>query len=192
MSRTNGIDQETLQGLNENKAESLKLVFEHFYKRLVFYSVKKYTGNRDVSMDIVSTAFAKLFEMPSKEFTHIAELESLLYTIVSNLSIDYRRKIKRSWKQIPYDESSAQIEDQSDETIEFGEEVMHLVMEAIEQLPAQRKLVIQHKLLGHTSRQIAQLLQLTISTIDNHKRLAVLSIRQYLRMHGKYPLLSDY
>jgi RNA polymerase sigma-70 factor (ECF subfamily) len=184
------IDEGTIKRLNRDEAKAQKEVHDYFYPDLVDYS-ESFTGNYQASEEIASDTMQKLFNLPSKQFTDIGWLKNWLRRVTKNLSIDYLRKAKSQY-HVPYDDSFAEDESECDQMDEFGHDVIHLVFQAIDTLPPQQKLIMQFKFLGYKPKQIADLLQVSVSTVNNHIHCAKKSIKKFLHERGKYPLPSDY
>jgi RNA polymerase sigma-70 factor, ECF subfamily len=191
MLRRYNIDLQTLQALNQDEPKAQKCVFDNYYGGLVVSSEKK-TNNHQASQEIASDALAKLFNLQPKHFTEVVQLSSWLSITVRNLSIDFLRKNKKFRNHVPYTESLSEIESQFDRIIEFDQPVFQLVIEAIKYLPQQQKQVFSHKLNGLSTRQIALLLRIQESTVNNHKCYAIKFIREFLIQRGKLLLSFDY
>lgn len=137
-------------------------------------------GSHDKAIDLVHDVFLKIWE----QRLDLAEKEifsSYLFTMVRNFSIDYFRRCGR---EMLIQKELAVIDLLNQETPESNllyKDLQNKVRQAIEQLPSrQREIYLLHKQEKLKYKEIAQKLDLSVSTVENHFSRAMVSIRIFL------------
>jgi RNA polymerase sigma-70 factor (family 1) len=153
-----------------------KQLFIHYHQRLTQFSLS-ITGNKESAEEVVSDVFIKIWNK-RKSLDHIENLHLYLYVSTKNLSINYLQK-QNKHRSFSLDESNVELS-----TIYFDPEQMMITAEmfrrlnlAVQDLPPKCRLIF--KLIkedGLSYKEVAQLLQLSLKTIENQMTIALKKI----------------
>lgn len=137
-------------------------------------------GSPEKAKDLVHDVFLKIWEQrASLENKEI--FSGYLYTMVRNFCIDYFRKFAR---ELVVNQKLAEKEKQNLQTPESDflyRDLQHKVQQAINKLPPrQKEIYILHREERLKYNEIAQKLNLSVSTVENHFSRAMVSIRIFL------------
>lgn len=158
-------------------------VFQTFYSNL-HYFVNKLIDNREEAEEIALNTFHKLFER-SASFETETSIKSFLFITARNNSFDYLRSIKgKKQKQ------QAFLEAMQDDTLfqyeyEIKDELIEKVRAAIENLPTECKRIFKMLFYEELSPgEVAEILQISVSTVYNQKSVALKALRISLGDHS--------
>ncbi|MFT4093991.1 MAG: sigma-70 family RNA polymerase sigma factor [Niabella sp.] len=183
-------DEQLLQLLKTGDETAFRIIFERYRDR-IFYYLLKHTKSAVVAEEIVTDVFMKLWE--GRELSgHIRELPAFLHKVSYYKAIDFLKTVARQQRlqQVYIDRAATATRQNADDRLMDGE-IKKLILEAVNQLPPQRKLI--YKLSreeGLTHEQIAKALHLSSSTVNNAIGSATRSISKYLhaRLEGRVAL----
>lgn len=153
-----------------------KLFFEYFYD-LTSYAIQ-ITGSPSRSKDIVQEVFYKLWKR-RRRWSIRTSLKAYLFRAVHNEALNYidrkkRRENRR--EELALDESKDF--PQYSFKDENSEQLLELIWEIVSELPDRRQSVfILHRQHGLSYKEIAQVLDITRKTVENHMGLALEDIR---------------
>ncbi len=172
-------DDSALKLCQANSAEGLKILFDRYYRSLVLFSYG-YTGQLEVSEDIVQQTFIKFWEQ--KIAANIrGSVRSYLYASVKNASINYNLKNKTYQKILEHylNEHDASIN--PPDVLEAGE-LKKAVEETTNQLPAKCRQVFQLVVFEDMKyKNAAQKLNISVNTVKTQMRIAYASLRKSLK-----------
>ena len=154
-------------------------LFNHFHPRLVRYAVL-YTSSIHSANDIVSDVFVKIFRNREK-LGEINDLQSYLFRAVKNQCFTFLGQDKKtaSIDDIDWEHSTAALEIRNPENELLTAELTQSIEEIINRFPPQRKLIYKMIVVdGMKYRETAEILDLSIKTVENHLTLAVKSLRE--------------
>lgn len=161
-----------------------EVAFRHLfdlYRTPVFNFAMHYTKDVQASEEIVQETFMKIWTQREK-LPLVRRLETWIFVVVRNKCYDHLRKLarqaalERSWS------SSQPVEEPSPDEWYESREYAILLDQAIDQLPAQQKLVYELYRQGSLQQdEIASTLGLSLPTVKTHLSLARKSITHYLR-----------
>jgi len=176
-SLANKSDEELLILLKEQHS---KAVFEQLFQRyyhLLCYKVYPLVQCEYSSEEIVSDVFIKIWRNRA-QLSINTKLKYYLNTAVRNQAIDYLRKQnrERNFKgEIDRDYESSYV---SPHERVVGEELSKKVEAAIESLPPQGKHIFRlSRDKGMKYREIAELLNISIKTVETHMRRSLIHLR---------------
>lgn len=154
-------------------------IFDHYMPRIYAYLIK-YTKSETLAQDITQDVFTKLW-VNRKDLAHIHSHASYVFTTAFRFSVSQRRKNMRETALIKaYNSSNPSESNITEETIEYNES-NHLLQEAIDQMPPQRKLIYKlSKEEGLSYDEIAERLHLSRNTVKNTLVEASQSIRKFM------------
>jgi RNA polymerase sigma-70 factor (ECF subfamily) len=179
------LDDNVLSRFRQGDETAFRQVFDAFYRPL-YYFTYKITGNEPEAEEICLNSFLKLYERCAL-FETANNIKAFLYITARNNCFDYLRtsKLQRERQQqfavaMRNDELLAMEYDIKDELIEK-------VRTAINGLPEECRKIF--KMLYYdelTPAEVAEILQISVSTVYNQKSRAVKSLRLTL---GDHPLV---
>lgn len=159
--------------------ERYKSLFDTLYSPLCLFA-SKYLGDIETSKDIVQEVFIKIWEKNPK-FKNHNTIKAYFYKAVKNRCLDYlkTKQIKLTNNEIPEN----LIDIQSDDFF-FSQiltiEVYGQLQKAIDSLPEKMAKVVSLTLKNHTTKEIAEELMVTSSTIRTQRVAAINKLRQKL------------
>lgn len=152
---------------------TFRALYNEHFKPLVYFARKK--GMADPE-DMVTDKFAKLWEQRTA-FTDQQSIKGFLYISVHNaIKNYYKHQSKKKYKIILL----AEMGDIEDEIVinEIETQVLKLIINEIEKLPPLCKRIVKMKINeGKKNPYIAQLLNLSIKTVENHFTYGMNKIR---------------
>ena len=167
---------------------AFRQVFEHFYPALLGFA-RKLTGSQEEAEDISLSAFQGLFKR-CHLFNTYDNIKAFLYISVRNGSLNYLKSQKRTndmQKQFVRrmeNDISLQYE------YEIKQEILESISNAIEHLPEECrkifKLLIYKEL---TPAEVAEMLQISVSTVYNQKSRALQALRIMLSENSMATIL---
>ena len=177
----NYTDEQLFALLKEHDETAFNVLFQRYRSRLYYY-ILRHTKSAVIAEEIVIDIFMKLWK--GRELAaHIAEPAAFFHKIAYYKAMDFlRTTARRSRLAQAYVERMEKAEERSPADLLIDEEERKLLLNAINQLPPQRKLIYQmsrHEGLSHD--EIAQALNLSKSTVNNTIISATHSITQYLK-----------
>lgn len=167
-------DQKKFRQLMELTSDDLLLFAMGFLK------------NKEVAEEIVSDVYVKIWGN-RKDLLKVKNIKSYLFISVKNGCLSYLRKSKNN-KTISIDEfdefSFLPIEGPEDDLIE--KETVNLIYNAIEKLPPKCKMAFTlAKVNGLKYKEIAEVMNVSEKTVNNHMVNAVSRISQILSVNKK-------
>jgi RNA polymerase sigma-70 factor (family 1) len=176
--RSDHNDEKTLQ-------EQFSDIFRE-HEQPLYTLALRLTKSGEVAKDIVQDVFMKLWEHRNDIHT-IRNKEAWLYKLTENKIIDFLRKAsaddrlrKKIWDQVQ------QLVNETELHLE-AKECNNIIQTAIEQLPAQRRLIYElNKEKGMNYHQIATELRLSKHTVKNQLYSAIQSLRRFIVKSAKF------
>ena len=149
-------------------------LFEAMHANLIRYAFR-YTGQSEAARDIVQDAFLKVWQA-RESLDPSRSLRGLLYTIVRNLSLNFKRSAQRAKDPLP----PSDIEDglpAADQHLD-GSILETNLRKFIDELPPRRKQAfVLSRFHGMSHKEIAAEMQLTSRTVNTH----IVHALRYLR-----------
>lgn len=162
--------------LKDSDEEAYRQVFILYRGKVLNYFIKK-TGSVHDAEDLLQNTFLRLW----KYRTSLSEeylLEQHLFNMARSVFIDYTRgqnNLKKAQAVIKTAMAEAAREKQT------GEKDLEDLEKILRNLPEmRRKIFIMHKLDGYSYREIAEILSITIKSVDNHISRASRKIKRAL------------
>jgi RNA polymerase sigma-70 factor (ECF subfamily) len=166
--------------------EAAREFFEIFHPKLVRFAVI-YTSSIHDANDLVADVFVKLFRNKRK-LDEIKDIQYYLYKAVKNQCITYFKKKKSdlSVNDIEWEETGYTYEIQNPESEFLTKELASEIEEIINGFPPKRKIIYKMVVIdGLKYKEAAEILDLSIKTIENHLSLAVKELRHKIRNYLK-------
>ncbi|MBR9998573.1 MAG: RNA polymerase sigma-70 factor [Cyclobacteriaceae bacterium] len=172
-----------------SEEKAARELFHIFHPKLVRFAVFYVSSVHDAN-DIVSEVFIKFFRRLKKNHD-IQDVSFYLYKSVKNQCLTHLKSQKKDfsiddmdWDNVQY---NYEIRDPESELI--NRELSSKIEEAINNLPQKRKLIYKMVVIdGLKYKEAAEILDLSVKTIENHLVLAVKDLRSkisaYLTSEG--------
>ncbi len=174
-----------LRVIGEGNQKVFRSVVYKYSDMLLVFSMG-FVRKREIAEEIVSDAFVTLWNQHDK-ISEIRDLKSYLYILVRNSSISYIRKMNGR-KEINIDDIQEYytLPVTGPETDDITEEILNQVNNAIDQLPPKCKIVFTlAKIQGMKYKEISEILDISVKTINNHIANALVHISQALEENKK-------
>lgn len=179
-------DEELMQEIKADNMFAFDVLYRKYSKKLYkfSYSILKST---EESENLIQEVFLNLWENRHKVEKN-SSIKSYIFTITYNSAISILRKKARESEFIDYLKSLQVInEDTVSAELEYKELTIKL-SEIIKTLPQrQREVYLLHRVEGLKYSEIAEHLNISINTIENHMSRALKTIREKL---GNYSLIT--
>lgn len=155
-------------------------IFYHYSDKLYSHIFSK-IGSHDYTEEVVQEVFIKIWNRRSK-FLEVENYESYLLSMATNGTYDFLRKMASDEKlKISILASMEPYSNITTETLDlkYSQEALS---KAVDQLPPQqKKIFLLSRQEGLTRFEIAEQLQISPSTVNNHLTVALSSIKKYLQ-----------
>ena len=171
--------------ISEGDQKAFQSIVYEYSDSLLTFSVglvRKY----EIAEEIVSDAFVSVWNHRDK-IREIRDLKSYLYILVRNGSISYLRKLNGR-KEISINDIQEYytLPVTGPETEDFNEDILCQLNKAIDQLPPKCKMVFTlAKIQGMKYKEISDILDISVKTINNHIANALVHISQSLSENKK-------
>ncbi|MEA3461064.1 MAG: RNA polymerase sigma-70 factor [Bacteroidota bacterium] len=180
-------DNELLKGIREGDLTSFESLYETYYQPLCNFAYL-FLNDEEASRDLVSELFVGLWNR-RKKLNIKQSIKSYMYKSAKNAVVSYQRKRKIRFVELK-EEAIEPLSDVSPEILLLKKEFQSVLNQAIGGLPEKSGLVFRMKKLdGLSYREIAQVLNITEKTVENHMAIAIRKIRLALQIN---PELGEY
>lgn len=179
-------EQALLRQMTNGDQQAFQAIY-YYYAPRIYGKLLKVLHSEDLATELLQEIFVVVWQKRAY-FDAEKSFRSYLFKMADNLVIDLFRKTQRN--KLVMDKLLAASIDQYTHTEEWLLQKEHraILKKAIDQLPPQQKLVFTLCKLEHKSHEeVAGLLGLSTSTVNNHIVKATRSLREYL---SSYPDLA--
>ncbi len=171
---------ELIRSLKEGDKEAFAIFFNRYKDKLYGFLVG-IIRSEDKADDLVQDLFLKVWQN-REMLANVDNLNAYLYSIAKNLAFDNLRRFSK--ETLIMEELSKLDETAVDPTpadILMQKELGERIAAAVKKLPPQQqKVYMLRKEKGLQHEEIAQLLDLSVSTIKNHMKRAVGNLRRII------------
>lgn len=184
---TKSLPSNIVDGLIIGDEETYIFLFREYYVSLCAYS-RRYVGRKDIAEEIVSDTFFKIWENRAK-INISTSIKAYLFQAVCNNSLNYLRKLKKetkleeffqktSFENIAFSDPFEEMEEQSLLMTDMNVKIEEMV----NQLPVQQQKVFRLKRMeGRKTKEVAEIMGLSVKTVEMHLTKATLNLRQKLK-----------
>ncbi|WP_111307060.1 RNA polymerase sigma factor [Confluentibacter sediminis] len=168
-------EKKLIANIKDGCEEAFKSVYIYYYKRLCVY-ILNFTGDRDLTEDIVQDTFFKLWN--HRETLRVdCSLSGYLYRITYNNFIDACREKKKQDNQL--ENLRVHVLSNLLDDDDLFNQRLQKVKSAIDQLPPRcKEIFLLNKQSGMRYKEIAEHLGLSVKTVENQIGKALNIIRQ--------------
>jgi RNA polymerase sigma-70 factor, ECF subfamily len=176
-----------INGLIIGDEETYIFLYREYYVALCSYS-RRYVGRKDIAEEIVSDTFLKIWENRGT-IQITTSVKAYLFHAVCNNSLNHLRKLKKEEILDEYfletaseNIGFASVSEEIDERSLTMESINEKIEEAVRLLPEQQQKVFRLKRFeGKKNREVAEIMGLSIKTVEMHLSKATLNLRQKLQ-----------
>lgn len=179
-----GFQDSLLERFNGAQEEAFGTVFKTYHRPLCFYT-RKFSMSLEEAEDIVSEAFFRLFTAvkDGKRFETIEHIKNYLFTLTRNAAINQVNLLQRRTGYMK--DFLTNVTEQEDAEVARNHrvetELLQIIYEAVESLPAECKKIFKLFYLENlSSQEIADQLSLHPQTVRNQKSRAIMLLRKYI------------
>jgi RNA polymerase sigma-70 factor (ECF subfamily) len=173
------IDFQLIREAKQGSQQAFTTLFTHYHKRIFNFIraiIKDTTDTEDLTMLTFEKAFAKI-----TEYEPLFEFQTWLFKIAKNACFDFilykkRRPINVDITDLHYLESSVQTPEQ----LLISAQTVSIIEDSIREMPLRHQRIIDLRDQGLLCRQIAELLNISISTVVGQIRYARLWLNRML------------
>lgn len=170
-------DQNYLRRIKANDQEALEELFEKYYYQLCDFAFQ-FVRSFDLTEEVVSDVFMKIWKNRRKIQIQNS-FKAYLYTATRNQALNYLKKEQRNLESLDVLENTASENYQPDEELMFRE-LENRIEILINILPPRRKLIFKlSRIEGFTYQEIADILSISIHTVQNQMVQAVKQLASY-------------
>jgi len=170
------------------KRDAFSGVYMRYFSKLLRFS-RFYVLSGEEAENIVQDIFADIWGRMDV-LDGIRNMDAYLFTLVKNRCLDYLRS------QLPVNEKKHTLQDITGKELEFKlfslqqvdenllsvDDVEELLQHAIEKLPERcRKIFVLSRVEGLKNREIAERLQISLSTVENQMTIAIRKLKSELK-----------
>lgn len=167
----------------ENRIKlSDRLITEYYeeYRQSVFFYICRRIENRDDAEDLTQDAFLRLLEY--RMMIRRDTLKYFLFTIVRNLLNDYLRRYYKRQEIDRYLYDTLPVTTVEPESRMVADELRRLESRRVSALPEQRrKVYIMSRFQDKSADDIAEELNLSKRTVENHLFISRKEVREFIR-----------
>jgi len=167
---------------------AIDLLYARYSKRLFKFAFS-YLKTEDDSLDVVQEVFVSVWEN-RKKLNADTNWEAYLFTVAKNtiLSI-FRKKISEKNYLDHLRQISIVSQNSNDEQLDYNY-LSEKIQSLIDQLPEQRKLIFRmSKIEGQSNKAIAEKLNISVKTVEDHMTKARKFIKIKFDQHGLLAIL---
>ena len=172
-----------IAGIKAGDESAYNHLFNTYYIILTAFA-NKYVNDQEVARDIVQNLFVNMFES-RKHIVIVSSLKAYLFQSVQNRCINYIKTIRLHEKHHDHMKSSTEIATDLEEMI-IETELEQLIFQRIGELPDQcRRIFLLSRTRGRLNKEIAELLDISIRTVETQISKALKILREDLRDYLK-------
>ena len=173
------IDSEILKYLQTDQRKGFELIYRHYYGALCLHAAR-FFDDKDDAEDVVQKTLVKLWGK-CDDLRNVVAIKTYLFRCVHNACVNELRQDKI--KKVSYSDVDKELLEIANDVDDFEliEEQYRLLNEAVNNLPPQSKKILEmKKMQGLSYNEIAEQLNISPRTVDNHLSQAMRSLRGLL------------
>jgi len=161
--------------LNKGDIDALEILFKRYYESLCNFAAT-FLNDKSLSEDIVTDVFLMLWEKREK-INIKSNLKSYFFMTTKNAVLEYLRKNKIYFEDLTQVKGKFTTQDacydiQKKESKQIIEELLNKIP------PKSRRVFLMHRQNGLKYREIAEVLDISIKTVENHIAKALKILRE--------------
>lgn len=188
------LPNEELRSLSERIAtgdqQAFRRLFDLYSPRLIHFA-RSIIRTNEGTIEAVDDVFIKLWKQ-KEQVASITDLKSYLYRSVKNTALNHLSRVARELSTEPFDHLDVLLsKDQNPAQRMITSEIITGIREAVDSLPPRCKMIF--KLVredGLRYKEVAQVLNLSVDTVDAQMVIAVKRIREKIKPHLDFRILA--
>lgn len=169
---------------------AFEFIFDAFYEKLMRVA-HYYLENESLAEDAVADVFVKLWSGRTM-LQKVNNLDNYLFTMTKNQCLTFLRSAKNKTFPESQETLNQQIVLENPESHLIAEEFISYYNKKVNELPAKCKLVyMMVKEDGMKYKEVADLLSISVKTVENQMTKAMSHIRKCLAQYKSYHLADD-
>lgn len=175
--QVSGIEKGLFQLVSKGNKKAYSAIYDHFEPRL-FAFVVRMSRSKVTAEEIIQELFIKIWTNRAK-LAKIDNPVAYVYAMAANATFNYLKKEAREAAMVEQlKRDTAMCHNSTEEVINFYES-RTLIMQAVEQMPIQRRTVyLMSREQGLTNQEIAKEINISPYTVRNHLTGALRSLRK--------------
>lgn len=175
-------DQELLRKISKGDHRAFRLVYDH-YRKKVFSVALQILKSPDLAEEVMQETMLKLWQVAGT-LADDTVLDAYLRTLTRNRCFNVlRRQVLEAKVAVEMGRDWTELHDETAEKI-ILDDTRKVLEAAVDQLPAQQKLVYQLcQQQGLSYEQAAAQLNLSALTVQSYMKLALRFVRKYVSQH---------
>jgi RNA polymerase sigma-70 factor (ECF subfamily) len=184
-------DKELMQEIKADNMFAFDVLYKKYCKRLYKFGNNILKSNVDTE-NLIQDVFLNLWENRNK-VEKDSSIKSYIFTITYNSAISIIRKKARESEYVEYLKSLQEVNAEPVNVELEYKELTNTLDEIVQALPMRQKEVyLLHKVKGLKYNEIAELLNISANTIENHMSRALKTIRRKLGNYSLFAILFWY
>ncbi len=177
-----------VKDLRKGDKQALDEIYKFFYPKLYVFA-KSFLKVEDDINDILQDVFVKLW-LSREKIGKVETFNSYLFTIAKNVIVSYFREKSKDQKfEARVKEILVSAENEYNDELEYKDLKQNLES-IIDQLPDKRKQIFKlSREEGLSNKEIAEKLDISVKTVEDHMRHALRFIRKHLKTIEIFTLL---
>jgi len=177
-----------VKDLRKGDKQALDEIYKFFYPKLYVFA-KSFLKVKDDINDILQDVFVKLW-LSREKIGKVETFNSYLFTIAKNAIVSYFREKSKDQKfEARVKEILVSAENEYNDELEYRDLKQNLES-IIDQLPNKRKQIFKlSREEGLSNKEIAEKLDISVKTVEDHMRHALRFIRKHLKTIEIFTLL---
>lgn len=167
--------------IRKGDAQAFERLFFKYYSRLCGFAVKL-VKSPDLAKDCVQDVFLKIWRN-REDWTVYYSLSVYLYQAVRNQALNQleKRKTHREYSETYYEEDFHNPVSDGDELSNDELALVGRIWDIVAQMPQRRRMVFElHRKHGLSYKEIAQIMDITRKTVENHMGRALQDVRDQI------------
>jgi len=179
-------EKEVLEKIQSGNESAYEMIFRTFYQPLCRYAYS-FLEDKEEAEEVVQSAFITVWEK-RKSIDIQTSLKSYLYRMVRNGCLNVIKHEKVKQQHVAHEMAVTEVSYESVSQKVYASELESKISEALKALPEQCRLVFQLSRFEELKYQeIADQLQISVKTVENHMGKALRIMREQLKEY--LPLL---
>jgi RNA polymerase sigma-70 factor (family 1) len=178
-------ETQIIDGLKSNDSRVFDYLFNEYYTQLQYFA-ERLVGSREEAQDIVITVFRKFWNIRDN-FQTSNNIKAFLYITIRNQSLDflrYRQRLNEVKKEYESHLLSADELQQTDSLI-IETDLINKIYQEVQKLPNRcRQIFILTYFKGLKTKEIANVLQISESTVTTQRSLAIKYLKHAFSQEG--------
>lgn len=179
----------SMEAFQNGEEQAFELLFQHYYARILFFS-ERLLADHFAAEEITEDVFLKLWQRRAG-FDNILKIKAFLYISAKNRCLDHIKvSARRSQKRNAFAQQLPRFEREAEHAI-IREEVLFEISTAIETLPEQCRIIMNHAYKeGLKPKEIASKMNIAVSTVRNQQARGIQILRRKLSDKPFHMLLA--